>query len=49
MYLNDENIDFSAYMQETDHQQKIKPAKLWVEQLEEDLLFGLELMAAVRA
>jgi twinkle protein len=38
MYLNDENIDFSAYMEQTDHQQKIKPARLWVEQLEEDLV-----------
>lgn len=37
MYLSDENIDFSQYMEETDHKQKIKPAHLWVDELEEEL------------
>lgn len=37
MFLNDENIDFSSYMEETDHKQKIKQARLWVEELEEEL------------
>jgi len=38
MFLSDENIDFSAYMEETDHKQKIKPAHLWVAELEEELI-----------
>jgi twinkle protein len=38
MFLNDENIDFSQYMEETDHKQKIKPAGLWVAELEEELI-----------
>ena len=38
MYLNNENIDFSQYMEETDHGQKIKPAELWITELEDELL-----------
>lgn len=38
MFLTDENIDFSSYMEETDHKQKIKPAGLWVAELEEELI-----------
>lgn len=38
MFLNDENIDFSQYMEESDHKQKIKKAGLWIEELEEELV-----------
>lgn len=42
MFLNEENIDFSSYMEETDHKQKIKQARLWVEELEEELFQTVE-------
>jgi twinkle protein len=38
MFLNNDNIDFSQYMEETDHKQKIKQARLWVSELEEELI-----------
>lgn len=31
--ITSDDIDFSEYEQETDHQQKVKPAALWVEEL----------------
>lgn len=42
MFLSDENIDFSSYMEETDHKQKIKQARLWVEELEDELFQPVE-------
>jgi twinkle protein len=42
MFLNEENIDFSSYMEETDHKQKIKQARLWVEELEDELFQPVE-------
>ncbi len=42
MFLNEENIDFSSYMEETDHKQKIKQARLWVDELEEELFQPVE-------
>lgn len=38
MFLNNDDIDFSSYMEETDHKQKIKQARLWVSELEEELV-----------
>ena len=38
MFLNNDNIDFGQYMEETDHKQKIKQARLWVSELEEELV-----------
>ena len=38
MFLNNDDIDFSSYMEETDHKQKIKQARLWITELEEELV-----------
>jgi len=38
MYLSNDDIDFAAYSAITDNEHKIKPAKVWIDELEEDLV-----------
>ena len=36
--LNSYEIDFAQYMEETDHQQKVKPATVYIDQMIEELI-----------
>ena len=38
MYLSDDDIDFDSYLAMTDHEAKVKEAKVWVDELEEELV-----------
>ena len=38
MYLSDDDIDFDAYLSMTDHEAKVKEARVWVDELEEELV-----------
>ena len=38
MYLSNDDVDFAAYAAITDNDHKIKPAKIWIDELEEELI-----------
>jgi twinkle protein len=38
MYLSDDDIDFDAYLSMTDHEAKVKEARIWVDELEDELV-----------